>query len=126
VVNTEVSVGDRVLDRARKLVALDRALIEIGEPGVLERAPDELASLESRLFGPPVGSLKSATSSEAVDTGKGGDARPATDAGPAEPGAGPALRLVLGALQDGSAVDPAQRLALRGQLRLIRGGRQAG
>ncbi len=125
-VNSEVSVGDRVLDRARKLVALDRALIEIGEPGVLERAPDELASLEARLFGPPAAGAKSATPSEAVDKVKGGEARPSTGAAPAGPVAKPALRLVLGALQDGPTVDPAQRLALREQLRLIRGGRHGG
>jgi hypothetical protein len=124
VVNSEVSVGDRVLDRARKLVALDRALIEIGEPGVLERAPEELASLEARLFGPPAGAPKPSTSSEAV--GPAGGARLSTGAAPANPAAKPALRLVPGALQSDPPADPAQRLALRGQLRLIRGGRHVG
>jgi hypothetical protein len=105
--------GDRVLDRARKLVALDRALIEIGEPGVLERAPEDVASLEARLFGPPTG-----TSAGEGEAGQAASS-PAPDPEP------PALRLMTGSLRDRPAVDQARRQALRAQLRLIPGGRQA-
>ena len=103
--------GDRTLDRARKLVALDRALIEIGEPGVLERAPEDVASLEARLFGsPPAGGTGAAGRVPAAEN---------------EAGAGPALRVLTGALQSRPDVDQATRQALRAQLKLIPGGRRA-
>jgi hypothetical protein len=116
VADSEVVSGDRVLDRARKLVALDRALIEIGEPGVLERAPEDVASLEARLFGPPAG-----TSAGEGEAGEAGQAAAPPDPDP-EP---PALRLMAGSLRVRPAVDQARRQALRAQLRLIPGGRQA-
>ena len=106
--------GDRALDRARKLVALDRALIEIGEPGVLERAPEDVASLEARLFGSP----------PAPGPGAATEAGRAPAAGN-EAGAGPALRVLAGALQSRPDVDQATRQALRAQLKLIPGGRRA-
>jgi hypothetical protein len=117
-------VGDPVLDRLRKLVALDRALIEIGEPGVLERRPEELASLEARLFGaPPAGA--DATSPAPGGPAAGGAAGPAVASeGP------PALRVLDGARGDGapsgapSAAERSRRRALRTRLRLIRGGQQ--
>jgi hypothetical protein len=108
--------GDRALDRARKLVALDRALIEIGEPGVLERAPEDVASLEARLFGsPPAGGAGAAGAAGRVPA-----AGNETGAGPS-----PALRVLAGALQSRPDVDQATRQALRAQLKLIPGGRRA-
>jgi hypothetical protein len=114
VADSELVSGDRALDRARKLVALDRALIEIGEPGVLERAPEDVASLEARLFGPLAG----------PPAGEGGAGEAGPGAAPPDPEP-PALRLMTGSLRRRPAVDQARRQALRAQLRLIPGGRQA-
>jgi hypothetical protein len=115
VADTELVLLGRVLDRARKLVALDRALIEIGEPGVLERGPEELASLEARLFGPAPAADAEGTppASPAGGATKGG-ARPA-----------PALTLMAGALEGPATPDEEMRKALRAQMRLIPGGRKA-
>jgi hypothetical protein len=116
VADSELDSGDRALDRARKLVALDRALIEIGEPGVLERAPEDVASLEARLFGPLAG----------IPAGEGGAGEAGPGAAPPDPEPEPpALRLMTGSLRRRPAVDQARRQALRAQLRLIPGGRQA-
>jgi hypothetical protein len=117
VADSESVPGDRALDRARKLVALDRALIEIGEPGVLERAPEDVASLEARLFGSP----PAPGSGAATDAGR----PPAAGTKAAGPGASPALRVLTGALQSRPEVDQATRQALRAQLKLIPGGRRA-
>jgi hypothetical protein len=122
VADTESVPGDRTLDRARKLVALDRALIEIGEPGVLERAPEDVASLEARLFGSPP-----ASGADAAADGTGSGHAPATGgkSAAARAGAAPALRVVAGALKTRPEVDQATRQALRAQLKLIPGGRRA-
>lgn len=131
---TDVTVGDRILDRARKLVALDRALMEIGELGVLERRPEELASLEARLFGPPASGAPNAAGGGAREdgaTGEGegvsgdregvsGDHEPAA----AEAPGAPTLRLVQGAGRPAPPADQAQRRALRAQFRIIEGGRK--
>jgi hypothetical protein len=119
VADTETVPGDRTLDRARKLVALDRALIEIGEPGVLERAPEDVASLEARLFGSP-----------STGPGAAGETSGRTPAKGEQPGAArssttPALRVLAGALETRPEVDPAARQAQRAQLKLIPGGRRA-
>jgi hypothetical protein len=115
VADTELVLESRVLDRARKLVALDRALIEIGEPGVLERGPEELASLEARLFGPaPEADPEGAPPAAATAGGTKGRA-----------GKAPALTLVAGALEGPAAPDEETRKALRAQMRLIPGGRPA-
>lgn len=139
---TDVTVGDRILDRARKLVALDRALMEIGELGVLERRPDELASLEARLFGPPAAGAANAAAGTGEDgaeengatgTGESSSTGATSDreeiTGAAEPDAAaasgaPALRLVQGAGRPSSPADQAQRRALREQFRIIEGGRK--
>ena len=117
--DTELVLESRVLDRARKLVALDRALIEIGEPGVLERGPEELASLEARLFG-PAPAAEAAGAPPAAAPGGGTKGRAKSGARPA-----PALTLMAGALEEPVAPDEETRKALRAQMRLIPGGRQA-
>jgi len=120
VADTESVPEDRAFDRARKLVALDRALIEIGEPGVLERAPEDVASLEARLFGSPP-----ASGAGAARDASGLPPVPGEAPGAARAGGAPALRLLDGALEARPEVDEAARLALRAQLKLIPGGRRA-
>lgn len=132
---SNVTVGDPVLDRARKLVALDRALMEIGQPGVLERSPNELASLETRLFGPPLPGAGAPAASraagdahdQAAAAAGGVDGLPpgAPEAGGAATTAKPALRLLQGPPGVAPSVDHGKRQALRSQLRVIQGGRQA-
>ena len=123
-VEPETSIGGLILDRMRRLIALDRVLIEIGEPGVLERPPAELASLESRLFG------GEAPSPEA-DAGARGDAATSVAAAAGAPSRSPIAGLpeirVLAGQRSGfrgpaSAEEVAQRQALRAQFRLISGG----
>lgn len=118
--DTELVLESRVLDRARKLVALDRALIEIGEPGVLERGPEELASLEARLFGPAPALAAEADGAPPAAPGGGTKGRAKAGARPA-----PALTLMAGALVEPVVPDEETRKALRAQMRLIPGGRQA-
>jgi hypothetical protein len=120
VADTESVPGDRALDRARKLVALDRALIEIGEPGVLERAPEDVASLEARLFGSPP-----ASGAGAAPDATGRPPAPGEQSGAARGSNAPALRVLNGALESRPEVDQATRQALRAQLKLIPGGRRA-
>ena len=127
-VEPETSIGGLILDRMRRLIALDRVLIEIGEPGVLERPPAELASLESRLFGGTPPPLE-------ADAGARGNAGRSDAAGapgaPGAPGRSPITGLpeirVLPGQRSGfrgpaSAEEVAQRQALRAQFRLIPGG----
>ncbi|MGH2350936.1 MAG: hypothetical protein ACRDI2_02610 [Chloroflexota bacterium] len=96
---------------------MDRALIEIGEPGVLERPPTELATLEARLFG--------AVAFGAVV--EGSDESAAGGAGAPEgrrQAALPAVRVLIGEQRGGNEADDAQSLVLRSQFRVIHGGLQ--
>jgi hypothetical protein len=112
-------VGRSILDRTRRLIALDRALIEIGEPGVLEREPSELARLEAQLFG-------DATAADAGIDDPPYEATATSDAAPPHRRGLPDIRVIDGQRQDHvPADDPeriAQRQALRAQLQVIPGG----
>lgn len=124
------------MDRARKLVALDRALMEIGELGVLERCPEELASLEARLFGSPVAGAPDAAGGGTGDDAATGEGEGVSAEGEPVPGdpehvngaaaatGAPALSLMQGAGRPASPADRAQRRALRAQFRIIEGGRK--
>ncbi len=109
--------------------------MEIGQPGVLERSPNELASLETHLFGPPLPGAGAPGDSHAAGDARDQGAAAAggvdglspggPEAGGAATAAKPALRLLQGAPGVALPVDHGKRQALRSQLRVIQGGRRA-
>jgi hypothetical protein len=142
VADPEASVGEQTLDQARRLIALDRALLELGEPGLLERRPEELAVLQAELLGmegatgdaggsgsqPGPGRAPSPTGqgtrslAPAPSPRRGGGAEEAGD-GPSGGARGPlpGLRVLHGRGRGGTPAEQAQSLALRSQFRLLKG-----
>ena len=113
----EVGIGEVMMERTRRLIALDRALIEIGEPGVLERAPADLAKLETQLFG-----------SAATSPAEGailGDRLDASSAGSVfGKQALPQVSVIPGGRKGPAVDDPAHRQTMRTLFTVIQGGRR--